>query len=267
MKIKLGPAGIPISFDGSSVEAVPFVKKIGLQAMEVEFVRGVHMSNATAKELGIVAKENNIELSIHAPYYINLSSKEKIKIIQSKKRILDSMERGEVMGAKLVVIHPGYYGEHPPEKCYSIIKEQCQDIVDRHNGKILLGLETTAKKAAFGSTEEIVKLCKSVKGCVPVIDFAHLFARQGGAIDYAKILDKFKSFKHLHCHFSNMKRNKQGGYSDNHLPIDHAPPFEPLAKEILRRKLDVTIISESPILEKDSLKMKKIFEKLGYKFI
>ncbi|MBU3904843.1 MAG: TIM barrel protein [Nanoarchaeota archaeon] len=264
--IRLGPAGIPMSFNGSSVEAIPFVKKLGLQAMEIEFVRGVHMGLDTAKVLGIVAKENDIELSIHAPYYINLASKEKIKIEQSKKRILDSMERGEAMDAKIVVIHPGYYGEYSAEKCYSIIKEQCQDILDKHDGKVLLGLETTAKRAAFGSTDEILVLCKSVKGCAPVIDFAHLFARES-SIDYVKILDKFKSMKHLHCHFSNMKRNQKGGYSDIHLPIGNAPPFEPLAKEILKRKLDVTIISESPVIEKDALKMKKIFKKLGYKFI
>jgi len=48
--------------------------------------------------------------------------------------------------------------------------------------------------------------------------------------------------------------------------LDHAPPFEPLAKEIIKRKTDITIISESPITDLDSLKMKKIFEKLGHKF-
>lgn len=263
--IRLGTAGIPISCNGSSIDAIPIIKKIGLHAMEIEFVRGVHMSLDTARELGKVAKENNIELSIHAPYYINLSSVEKVKIEQSKKRILDSMERGEAMGAKIVVIHPGYYGDYTHEKCYSMIKENCEDIVKRHKGSILLGLETTAKKAAFGSTDEIIKLCKEVKGCAPVIDFAHLFARES-AIDYEKVLDKFKSFKHIHCHFSNMKQNQKGGYSDNHVPIENAPPFEPLAKEIIKRKLDVTIISESPLIEKDALKMKKIFEKLGYLF-
>ncbi|MDD5416753.1 MAG: TIM barrel protein [Candidatus Aenigmarchaeota archaeon] len=263
--IRLGPAGIPISFEGSSIEAVPFIKKLGLQAFEIEFVRGVHMSLDTAKEVGKVAKENDISLSIHAPYYINLASHEKIKIIESKKRILDSLERGEKMDAKIVVVHPGYYGKHSKEECYKIIKEQCEEIVDRFNGKCLLGLETTAKQAAFGTVEEILQICKDVKGCAPVIDFAHLFARDS-VIDYSEVLDKFKGYKHLHCHFSNMKKNKDGGYSDNHVPIDHTPAFEPLAKEILHRKIDITIISESPLIEKDALKMKRIFEKLGHKF-
>ncbi|MBU3896913.1 MAG: TIM barrel protein [Nanoarchaeota archaeon] len=264
--IRLGTAGIPISFDGSSIEAIPFIKKLGLQALEVEFVRGVHMSIPIAKELGKIAKENDIALSIHAPYYINLASHEKVKIIDSKKRILDSLERGDAMGARIVVMHPGYYGKHSKEECYKIIKEQCQEIIDKFNGKCLLGLETTAKQAAFGTVEEILQICKDVKGCVPVIDFAHLFARDS-KIDYSEVLDKFKGYKHLHCHFSNMKKNKDGSYTDNHVPIDNAPAFEPLAKEILKRKLDITIISESPLIEKDALKMKKIFEKLGYKFI
>jgi len=44
------------------------------------------------------------------------------------------------------------------------------------------------------------------------------------------------------------------------------PNFEDFAKEILKRKINITIISESPILEQDSLLMKRIFERLGYKF-
>jgi deoxyribonuclease-4 len=37
-------------------------------------------------------------------------------------------------------------------------------------------------------------------------------------------------------------------------------------KEILRRKIDITLISESPTLEQDALVLKKMFEKHGYKF-
>ena len=64
----------------------------------------------------------------------------------------------------------------------------------------------------------------------------------------------------------NMKKTKKGTYADIHRPIDHAPDFKPLAKEILKRKLNITIISESPLIEKDAIKMKNILQKLKYKF-
>ena len=268
-KIKLGPAGIPHKCDGSSVDGVFYVHKEGLQAMEVQFVRGIHMKNKMALEVGEAAKQTGVELSVHAHYYINLASHKKKTQKESVQRIIDSLERAHHMGAKMVVVHPGYYGEHGPDKAHKIILEQCQKISDHiisNKWKVLLGLETTAKKKQYGTLDEINDICKKVKRTAPVVDFAHLFAKQGGAIDYGKVLDKVKRYKHIHSHFSNMTRNKKGGYSDIHKPIDHAPPFKPLAKEILKRKLDITIISESPLTDIDSLKMKRIFAKLGYEF-
>ncbi len=91
MQIRLGPAGVPIACNGSSIDGVNCVKELGLQAMEIEFVRGVKMSLALAKQLGETAKSSDIELSIHAPYFINLASAEKEKIAASKVRILDSL--------------------------------------------------------------------------------------------------------------------------------------------------------------------------------
>ena len=267
--VRLGPTGIPSRCEGSSIDAVKFIADEGLYAMEVNFVHGVKMRNEMAMELGEVAKQYDIEISVHAPFYINLASHDKEIIKESKQRIIDSMERAHYMGAKIVVVHPGYYGKHIPDKCHKIIIKECKNVMDyvlKKKWRPLLGLETTAKRKQYGTLDEINSVCSKVKRCVPVIDFAHLFAKQGGAIDYRKVLDKVKRYKHIHSHFSNMKRNKKGGYSDIHLPIDHAPPFRPLAKEILKRKLDITIISESPITDIDSLKMKKIFEKFGYKF-
>lgn len=267
--VKLGPTGIPARCKGSSIDAVRFIANEGLQAMEVNFVRGVKMRNEMAIELGDVAKQCNIDISVHAPFYINLASHDKKIQKDSVQRIKDSLERAHHMGAKVVVVHAGYYGEHGLDKTHKIILEHCQNISDyiiSNKWKVKLGLETTAKKKQYGTIDEINSICRKVKRAVPVIDFGHLFAKQGGAIDYSNILDKLKHHKHIHSHFSNMKRNKKGGYSDIHLPMNNAPPFPPLAKEIIKRKLDITIISESPITDLDSLKMKKVFEKLGYKF-
>ena len=267
--IKLGPAGIPAGCRGSSIDAVSYIKKEGLHAMEVQFVRGVHMKNEMAKELGKVAKKEKIQLSVHAPYYINLASHKKIIQKQSKQRIIDSLERAHHMGAKIVVVHPGYYGNHTEKECHKIMTKQCQeisDVIQKNNWKPLLGLETTAKKKQYGTLDEILSICSKVKRCVPVIDFAHLFAKQGGKIDYKYILDRMKKYKHIHSHFSNLKKNKKGEYVDVHKVLNHSPDFRPLAKELIKRKTNITIISESPITDRDSLKMKRILEKMGHKF-
>lgn len=270
-KVFLGPAGVGIDCKGSStLDGIRCAHEVGLNAMEVEFVRGVRMKNDLAKECGKVAQELKVELSAHAPYYINLSSAEKAKVKASQKRILNSVERAHHMGAKVVVIHPGYYGKMSEEEAYDATKEATEEIVDDMKSKgftdVYLGMETTGKHSAFGTLDEIVKLCKQIKQCTPVIDFAHMYARQGGKIDYGEIFDTVKplKLKHIHSHFSNIEFTDKG--ERKHLVLDGKPPFEPLAKEVLKRNLSITIICESPILERDSLKMKRAFERLGHEF-
>jgi deoxyribonuclease IV len=269
--IRLGSAGVPLSAEKrDTISGIRKVAELGLQALEVEFVRGVNMSLPTAREVGKTAKESGIELSIHAPYYINLASAEKSIIAASKKRVLDSLERGSAMEAKIVVVHAGYYGKNHDE-AIKMIGDACAEIaerIERNKWNIILGIETSGKQGQFGPLDEIVAMCGKTKHTVPVVDFAHLFARQGGKVDYGKILDSLRHCRHLHCHFSGINYSVAGigkGNERNHEPIGR-PPFLPLAEEILKRNIDITIICESPLLEKDALKMKGILEGLGYEF-
>lgn len=271
MKIRLGPAGIPISAKGGdSISGVKKVKELGLQAMEVEFVRGVNMGEEAAVELGKVAKQLDISLSVHAPYYINLLAKEKKILEASKQRILASMERGSWMGATAVAVHTGFYMGRPPEKCYEMVKEQCKDILRKADAGGLncsLALETAGKLSSFGRVRELVKLHADLPSIIPCIDFAHVFACNNGFIDYKLVLDKLEAvgIKKVYGHFSGIAYSEKG--EKNHVPLaDGGPKFEPLAKELLERKLSVTLICESPLLEMDALVMKKTFEKLGYRF-
>jgi deoxyribonuclease-4 len=248
--------------------------------MEVQFVRRVGMGNQLAKEVGELAKELNIKLSVHAPYYVNLCSQEKEKLEASKKRILGSCERASFMQASPVTFHPGFYGNLTSKEAFQAVKKACEDLIKKMRKKriknVELGLETMGKQSTFGTVEETVRLCKEVRGCVPVVDWAHLYARSGGGLknqeDFTRIFDKLKSLKlkHLHSHFTCVEFSlvEEGrGNERKHLTLDAKKPgFEPLVKEILKRKTNITLISESPILEKDSLVLKKIFEKNGYKF-
>ena len=253
------------------------VAELGLNSMEIEFVRGVAMKNEMADEVGKLAKELGILLSVHCPYFINLCSTDKKKLEASKKRILDSVERAHHMGAHIAVFHPGFYGSLTPEAAFEAVEGACLDMLDRMKSMgikgVALGHETTGKVSAFGTLDEIIRLCKRVRGCEPVVDYAHLYARAAGKIDYSEVFEKLKplKLKHLHSHFTSMEwiPAKVQGYGNErrHLPIEFGkPPFEPLAREILKRKVDITLISESPVLEQDSLMMKRVFEKLGRGF-
>jgi deoxyribonuclease-4 len=274
MKIYLGPGGNCITAkESSTLGSFERLKELNLNAQEIEFVRSIYLSPKAAEEVGRLAKNYGILLSVHAPYFINLLSDKKETVEASIKRILESLDRAERMEAKFVVVHAAYYGKLSKEEAFKKMKEITLKIIEEMEKmgikKTKLAYETMAKESQFADLDELLRLMKEVKSklLTVCVDFAHLYCIGNGKIDYSAILDRLKEFRHIHSHFSNVKYNlNTKKFSDIHIPIDSHPPFEPLAKEILKRNFDITIISESPKLELDSLKMKETFEKLGYKF-
>ena len=273
-QIFLGPGGTPISSkERSTLAGVKHVAKLGLNALEVEFVRGVKMSTATAKEIGEIAASLGIRLSVHAPYYVNLLSEKAETIKASKQRILESIDRADTMGADAVAVHAAYYGKMDHDEAQAGMKDVTAELVEKIKStgtKVILGLETMAKSGQWGTLEEILELHNSWKLVVPYIDWCHIWARNDGAIDYAQIITKLRraGITHINSHFSNSKYNTNTKkWQDIHLPMGQSKPdFSELAREIVRQKASITIISETPILEEDSLNMKKIFEKIDYRF-
>ncbi len=196
MKVRLGPAGVPtVSKKRSTVDGIRTVAELGLNAMEVEFVRGVAMSLEGAEEAGRVAEQLGVRLSVHAPYFINLCSQDRKVAEASKKRIVDSALRAERMGAVEVVVHPGYYGGLTSEQAYKLVKQRYGEILDELKAKgvkkAMVAFETTGKVSQFGTLEELVSLCREA-GCLICVDFAHIYARQAGRIDYAEVFDRLK---------------------------------------------------------------------------
>jgi len=124
---------------------------------------------------------------------------------------------------------------------------------------VLLGVETTGKHTQFGTIDECVRLAKEVKGCGVCVDWSHIYARNQGKINFGEVIDKVLTLKnkHIHSHFSGINFSMKG--EKNHLTLDSGQPkYDSLAKEIQSRKLDITLISESPNLEEDALKLKSM---------
>ncbi|WP_069806645.1 TIM barrel protein [Vulcanisaeta thermophila] len=276
-RVFIGPAGVPIGArerkkSAGTLDGIRYTAEVGLSAMEVEFVQGVRMSRDAAAEAGELARGLGVRLSVHAPYFINLCSEDSGKVEASITRLQESLDRGEAMGATVVVFHPAYYGKLGPEGCYNAVKDAVLRVLDwmRESGirNVKLGLEVMARKGQFGGLEEVFRLVKEINHpqVVAVVDWGHVYARNGGSIDYAQVLNLWREYfgdQPMHTHFTCVKY-KNGEWIDEHEPLDtNNPPFEPLAQELGRRDIEITIISETPLLEKDALKMKEMLKKNG----
>ena len=275
MRVFIGPAGIPLSCKNcDNLKGVEKVAELGLNAMEVEFVRGVTLTNEKAREVGKRARELDVKLSVHAPYFINLCSDDKKKVEASIKRILDSVERARYLKAWIVVVHPGYYGkskERAEENIRSSLSLLEKKV--RRFKSVKVGLETMGRQSQYGTLEEIVEHCKRHSFLHPVVDFAHIYARNGGKIDYKYIFDTLISelgIRKFHTHFTGVKFKQllEGGNEEKHLTLDEAkgPDFRELAEVLADYEGDIeeiTIISESPVLEQDAIKMLEILKEYG----
>ena len=251
--IRFGPAGL-----GGVKEAISNLesfKKLGLKACEIAFTYGVYLSIPEAREIGKKAEELGIRMSIHAPYWINLNSKEKKKIEESKKRILDCCEVGEAMKAEVVVFHAGFYSKMDKEQTFQNIKREVISILEemkKRKLKIKIAPETMGKINVFGSSEEILRLVEET-GCSFCLDFAHLHARSLGKESYGEIYKKFSKFPELHCHFSGIQYADKGELKHKFTPDSEIKEL----LEVLPRSKDIVIINESPDPVGDSVKMLK----------
>ncbi len=275
LKLRFGPAGKPVDFKGDMVKVPEYLAKIGLDALEYEAVRGVRISEDKARRLGEEARKYNIVLSLHAPYYVNLASRDEAKLKASIKRVIESLKAAYWMGAYVVVIHVGYYKGHESRRSalkhaiHSLknIEEQMKQIGIKD---VWIGPETTGKKTQIGSIEEIIEICTSINMCRPVVDWAHLHARALGmhirnVDDVIKIIDELernldpKALKPLHQHFSKIEYGS-GGEKEHHTlgEEEYGPDFRIVCRGLKEVGVEGVIISESPILDKDALVMKAV---------
>jgi len=263
MVIKLGPAGLGAKV-GEAAASLERYHKLGLKACEIPFTYGVFIKEdkhkKEIKEIKEAAKKFDIKLSIHAPYWLNLNSKEKKKIEESKKRILDCCKIGELLGAEIVVFHAGFYGGMEKEECYQNIKKAILEMmgeIKKNHWKIKIAPETMGKLNVFGSPEEILRLVKET-GCEFCVDFSHLYARSMGKAEYKEIYEQFRHFPKLHCHFSGINFGNKGEKSHKLTP---EPEIKKLLDALPKNK-DITIINESPDPLGDSIKTLRILKQL-----
>ena len=274
-KLRFGTAGIPLSTKPyNTLNGIARVKELGLDSMELEFVRNINVSAESAPKVRKLAEKKNVLLSCHASYFINLSSKEKEKREASKKRIMDAAKRAYACGAFSVCFHAGFYQGRAPTEIYEIIKAELKDIVERLQQQsigIWIRPETTGKATQFGTLEEIVMLSNELEQIMPCIDFSHMHARSAGKVNsyeefcnVLEILEKElgkKALREMHVHVSGIEYGAKG--ERYHLNLkDSDFKYRELLKALKEFNCKGVVISESPIIEEDALLMKKCFEGL-----
>lgn len=271
-KLYFGPAGIPTTVSKGGVkEGMLEVKRLGLDAMEIEFVRKIFLDDKSAQEVKKLRHELEIVLTVHAPYYVNLNSADESKVKASAERVLRSAEVGFKAGAWSVCFHAGYYGDSEPESAYARIKSEVAAIARqlRDEGvEIWLRPEVLGKPSEFGSLEEVIRLSEEVENVLPTIDFAHLHARGKGALrqyqDFAAVLDALESrlgriaLDNMHIHVSGIEYGEKGEI--RHLNLTEADLDYKLLVKVLRDyNVKGVVISESPNLEQDALLLKELY--------
>jgi len=268
--IRIGQAGIPLSCKGrTNKDGLVYTREIlDLNAMEVQFVRGLYvMEDEEAQFMKEYSQENDVELHVHAPYYINLADDEEAEF--SFEKILFSARLADKMGAKTVIVHPGYYGDKSERKTLKkIVKntKKLHGILKKEKIKVKIGLETMGKLKIFGDLDEIVEVCSIVKDVIPIIDLGHIHARCNGCLkkqeDFEDIFERLKplKLKHYFLHITGVLY--ENGNEQYHIPIKKGDmALAPLIEVILDNNYNVTLISESPLLEHDAVYMRLQVEK------
>jgi deoxyribonuclease-4 len=281
--IKFGPAGSSESFyeqgHTSSLEMPEWLNKMGLNAFEYQCGRGVKISSESATRLGELAIHNGITLSIHSPYFINISTLEPEKYEKSMGYIMQTLEAAKYMRADRIVVHMGSFKGSTRPEAVERSKVFVKDLLERQKENGLDGvticLETMGKINQMGTLEETLEVCSIDDSLLPVIDFGHLNARTNGKMsteeDFSAALDMLENVlgkdraKVFHSHFSKIEYTEKGG-EVKHLTFedtDYGPDFEPLANQLVKRGLTPTIICESAGTQaEDALYMKNVYEKI-----
>ncbi len=273
-KLLFGTAGIPLSTEKPTTEnGIEKVRELGLDTMELEFVRSINIKKEKAPEIKEVATKNNILLTCHAPYFINLNAREREKLEASKLRVINSARIAWMCGAWSVVFHAAFYMGDEKTAVYERVKDAIKDIVrilQDEGVEIWIRPELTGKPTQFGELEELIKISQEVEMVMPCIDFAHLHARYNGRFnskeEWQSVLEKIEdgmgkqALDNMHIHVSGINYTEKG--ERNHLNLEESDlKYVELMHVLKDFNVKGAVISESPNIEGDALLMKNTYEK------
>lgn len=280
--IKFGPSGTGELFieecgAGHTVDVASWLKGKNLDCYEYSFGHGLRMGDKGAKAIAEAFKAEGIEISAHAPYFINLNCDED-KVEGNINMILGTLSIAKKMGGKRVVMHPGTQMKKTRAEAMANAVQRLelalQAIYEHGHNNMTLAIESMGKIAQLGETDEVIQLCNMDSMLVPCIDFGHQHSRTVGGLktkdDYRRLIDKYidglgyDKISRCHIHFSKQQYSEKGEV--RHLTLadnEYGPEYEPLIELIAEYKLEPYIISESAGTQTiDAITLKEYYYKL-----
>lgn len=236
----------------------------------MEWVQSVPKNREHVENVGALAKELGITLTVHAPYFVNLNADDPLKLAASKKRVIDALTMAQAAGAVSVVVHAAFYLGRPPEDAMDNVRRAVEDILRKkakHFPDVNLALETMGKPTQFGTMEEVLAVSKEF-GIYPCIDPAHLHARANGGVNsteewdamldlYEEYLGK-KALSRMHLHYSGIAYGPKG--EKHHLPLRESDArWEDFLAVLKKRKVGGVCVCESPLMEDDTLLLRDTY--------
>lgn len=280
MSAKFGPAGNSDSFKiqgyKSNLDVPLYVRNMGLDAYEYQCGRGVKVNADMAEQFKAKANEQGIYISLHAPYYISLSSVEEEKRRNSVDYILQSARAVKALGGERIVVHSGSCAKISREEALDLAKQTIRMALDALDAEGLSDVrvcpETMGKINQLGTLDEVMSLCELDERLIPCIDFGHLNARTLGGLNsfeaFADVFDTIENrlgisrLREYHAHFSKIEYTDGG--EKCHLTFEdtlYGPNFEPVAELTVKKGCSPIIICESAGTQaEDALTMKRIYE-------
>jgi deoxyribonuclease-4 len=276
-KLYFGTGGIPLSTEPRNTEnGILKIKELNLGSMELEFVRNITVSKEKAPEIKKIAEKENVKLTAHASYFINLNAQDLEKREASRARLVAAAQRLSECGGYSVCVHAAYRLDSSKEEVFQNVKEQFEKAVQEckdSNTKVWIRPETAGKHAQFGNIDELIEFSAGFDQVLPCIDFSHIRATTNGEVNnydqYCKVLDKMEKgfgrkigLEEMHLHIQGVNFGDKG--EKNHLTIDEDPSwnYKDLMKALKDYNCKGCITVESPNLEADALILKKTYEKL-----
>ena len=277
--IKFGPSGNSESFYAEgfehTAEAAGYVRARGLDCFEYSFGRGVRMTENTAREIGVTFARENVEISVHAPYFVNFANPDDEMAQKSFGYVLDSAKMLRALGGRRIVFHPAAQGKDARFAAVARTEDRLKVLRDYIylNGleDMIFCPETMGKLAQIGTVEEVTAFCEIDPVFTPCVDFGHVNAREQGSLktreDYKVRLEYmiarlgYERMRNFHVHFSKIMYSVKGEVK--HLTFAdtvYGPEFEPLAEALLDLGLEPYIVSESDGTQaEDAAEMKRVY--------
>ena len=269
-----GTSGIPRStYPPTTADGIRRVAALGLDCLELAFVHGVYLNKAEAGAVAGVARNNDVLLSAHAPYYLNFNPREDKKRRVSQGILHIAARISNLCNAQDVVFHPGFYMGDPPEQAFQTIKQAIGEVLKKlaeDDNHITLRPEVSGRFVQFGTVDEILRLTQELPGLAPCVDFAHWHAR-GNFNSYGEFTGLLKEMEKklgrgtldaVHFHVSGIEYNKAG--EKKHLPLRASDlHYEELLRAFKDYDIQGKVICESPNPEEDALFLKDIYYKMA----